>query len=104
MRHLLKAIQFVLGAFCLYSFGTLIFWFENYTRNLPRAAEPQAGKIIPLHLNHDILVYASSLERQKLEDVVHLALVGWGVILLAAWLDFFVKAVTGTHIDRRYTK
>ena len=93
MRLLLKGIQFLLGAFALYSFYAMMYWREYYTRHLPQTIEPREGRIIPLQLNHDIIVYATSLERQKLEDTFHLACVGVGVIFLAVLLQFFSKLI-----------
>ena len=91
MRLLLKGIQFLLGAFALYSFYAMMYWREYYTRHLPQTIEPREGRIIPLQLNHDIIVYGTLLERQKLEDTLHLAYIGVGVILLAALLQLFAK-------------
>jgi len=91
MNRLLKGIQFLLSAFALYTFFSMMYWREYYTRHLPQTIEPLEGRVVPLHLNHDIVVYGTLLERQKLEDTLHLAYIGIGLVLLALLLQFFSK-------------
>jgi len=90
-NKILRGLQSLVGVFVICSFVPMGYWWEYYTRHLPRTPVPQDGRVIPLHLNHDIVVYATALERQKLQDTWHLACVGLGVMLLVLSLDFFIK-------------
>jgi hypothetical protein len=56
--------------------------------------DPQDGRLIPLQVDHSIIVYGTLLERQKLVDTSHLALIGWGTVSLAMWLEFLVKVLS----------
>jgi hypothetical protein len=58
---------------------------------MPRTIEPQEGRIIPIVGSHDITVYVTSLERQKLEDAVNLACLGIAIMVFMMLVQFFMK-------------
>ena len=91
MRLFLKGVQYLVAAFVLYTFYNMLYWLDYYSRLLPRTIEPQEGRIIPLILGHNITVYATLLERQKLEDAVNLACLGVATMVFIMLAQFFMK-------------
>jgi hypothetical protein len=96
MMRLFKYIRFLVGAFALYAFYTMMYWREYYTRHLPRTIDTQDGSVIPLQLNHQIVVYATFLEKQKLDDTLNMVWIALGGIFLTVLLQFLIKYKKGS--------
>jgi membrane protein implicated in regulation of membrane protease activity len=45
MYLLLKSIQFLLGAFALYTFGSMMYWREYYTRHLRKQSNRNRAEL-----------------------------------------------------------
>jgi hypothetical protein len=82
----------MLPGFCMFLYGRNI--WDNYRRDLPRSADPVAGRIYPLNI-HGIIVFQTQQEKTRLEifDKAGIAIF-FGGLAVGAY---------GERIRKRYT-
>lgn len=67
MVTIIKWVMYPIGIFFIYALFSFMYLQQNYTRNMPQIEQIESGRIVPIKVNYNKIVYVSDLEKKKLD-------------------------------------
>jgi len=86
-----KGATYIAGVFFLYALFSMMYLRQDYTLHMPQTEQIESGRIVPVKVNYNKIVYVTGAEKRKLDTRFYNFLAASMLVVLVLCVRSFVK-------------